>query len=224
MRGAERGKAGGRPGTRLWGMRPEQVRALASAVRHDIIDQLIARGSLSVRELAESLQRKPTAIYRHLRLLERVRLVRAARAAPPRGRPGLRYRPAAALMRRARSLRRAGKQPLMARVARTLALQAGRDYARAFRSGHGRIEGPLRNHWFFRRLSAPSAAKLRRINALLDALAVLLWTPEAAAAPRPQELVSFAWFVTPAGTPRSRRRSVGARRRVAGGATSARLS
>jgi len=213
VRGAGRGKAKGRPGTSLWVMRAEQVSALASAVRHDILDHLSARGPLSVRELAESLQRKPTAIYRHLRLLERVRLVRAERAPLPRGRPGLRYSPAAALLRRARSVRRAGNAGLMARVARTLALQAGRDYARALRFGHGRVAGPLRNHWFFRRLSDSSAAKLRRINVLLDALAVLLQAPEAAPAPRSRELVSFAWFVTPNGTRRSSRRPVRAQRR-----------
>jgi hypothetical protein len=42
-------------------------------------------------------------------------------------------------------------------------------------------------------VAAPSKARLARINALLDELATLVWTPD----PNPGPPMSVAWFLAP---------------------------
>ena len=54
----------------------QQIRALASTVRQELIDALQALGTASVPELAKQLGRPADALYYHLRALQRVGLVR----------------------------------------------------------------------------------------------------------------------------------------------------
>jgi predicted transcriptional regulator len=186
----------------LWVMRKDQLEALTSTVRHDIIDHLVALGPLSVAGLAMSLQRRPTAVYAHLRRLERVGLVVAVQVRRRRGRPALLYQAIAPLIRLARAPRDPANRAVMARIAKAVASQAAKDYRKAFQRSDCRIEGPARNHWIFRSLSAASPNRLRRINSLLDELARLIWTPD----PKPGRLISLTWLLSPIGanpSPRS---------------------
>jgi DNA-binding transcriptional ArsR family regulator len=176
-----------------WVYSRKQLIALTNPVRHEIVDRLTALGPLSARKLARALDRKQTAIYRHLRTLERAGLILKC---GPRGHRGAatEYRAVAALVRLARAPRLAGNRALMAKMARVVGAQAARDYARGFRSPIWTLDGPARNHWFFRLVSAPSAARLKRINALLEELAELAWTPD----PAPGPVIHVAWFMSPA--------------------------
>jgi len=57
-----------------WIDRPEQIRALASPLRHEIGDRLAANGPMTIAALARALGRRPTAIYHHVKKLEAVGL------------------------------------------------------------------------------------------------------------------------------------------------------
>ena len=54
-----------------WIMTPDQLAAMASPRRQDIVDRLAATGPLSVKELAAQIGARPPALYHHIeRLLE----------------------------------------------------------------------------------------------------------------------------------------------------------
>jgi predicted ArsR family transcriptional regulator len=174
-----------------WIATPEQLSTLKSSVRHDILDRLVALGPLPIRSIAAALERKPTAIYRHMRILERAGLVVAVETSGTRGRPANIYRAIASVVRIAPELRDPRNGRGVASIVRSTAAQAAREYAE---SAAGRIEGPQRNHWFGRLLAAPSRQKLARINALLDEVVELILTPDSKSGP----LVHLTWIMSPA--------------------------
>lgn len=177
-----------------WITRKDQLRTLASAIRLDIGDRLAALGPMSVKELAASTGKKTTPIYHHLEQMEKVGLVRKSRASGTRGRPAAVYEAPGKLTRLARAPVTAANRKPMAKIGRIVASQAAKDYARGFKSKQWQIEGPARNHWFFRCITQPSPARLAKINELLDELAVLIWTPD----PSPGPLtMNVAWFLSP---------------------------
>jgi DNA-binding transcriptional ArsR family regulator len=178
-----------------WVMRRDQLNAVTSAIRHDILDHLVARGPLSVHDLALSLHRKPTAIYSHLQRLLKVELVVAIRVSRKRGRPTLLFRPVAPLIRLARAPNNPRNRPVLARIAKTMSSQAATDYGKAFQHMDWVIDGPARNHWVFRCMTAPSPQRLAKINKLLDQLTRLVWTPD----PKPGRLMSVTWLLSPVG-------------------------
>jgi DNA-binding transcriptional ArsR family regulator len=182
-----------------WVMRRDQLNAVASAIRHDILDHLIARGPISVHDLALSLHRKPTAIYSHLQRLLKVDLVVGIRVSRKRGRPTLLFRPIAPLIRLARAPNEPRNRPILARIAKTMSSQAAADYGKAFQHMDWVIDGPERNHWVFRCMTAPSPQRLAKINKLLDQLAGLIWTPD----PKPGRLMSVTWLLSPIGAAKS---------------------
>ena len=199
-----------------WIMRPDQVEALASAVRLDILDWLVMSGPLTVRALAQVLGRKPTAIYHHLAQMEELGLVRSFPAEVERGRPALVFAPAAPMMRLAHAPLRPENRSAMAKVARVVGNEAAKEYAAAFKSDRWKVEGEGRNLWFFRVVASPSPRRLKQINAMLEQLVDLMWSPD----PEPGELTSIAWILAPltksskkpsAKKPSSKSRSGGAR-------------
>jgi hypothetical protein len=177
-----------------WIMRKDQLQILASAVRLDIADRLAALGPMSVKELADSMGKNTTPIYHHLEQMGKVGLVRRTSASGTRGRPAAVYEAPGELTRLARAPRIASNRKPMAKIGRIAAGQAGKDYARGFKSKNWQIEGPARNHWVFRCITQPSPKRLAKINELLDQLAALIWTPD----PSPGRLsMSVAWFLAP---------------------------
>jgi DNA-binding transcriptional ArsR family regulator len=189
------GKGGsGRSGKQVrWIADPRQLKALSTPIRHDIVDRLTALGPLPVKELADVLGRKPTAIYRHLITLEKLGLVAASRVSGARGRPAMIYCAAAPRMRIARAPRVKGNRGPMAKIASAMARQAARKYTAAFRSNDWIVEGAKRNHGFVALVSAPSNKRLAKINALLDELTHLIWTPD----PKPGKRIRVTWFMSP---------------------------
>lgn len=181
-----------RPAT-YWIDRPEQIRAVASPIRQEIVDRIAALGPITVHELARSLGRRRTAIYHHLKRLDRVGLIQAVESPCARGRPALLYETVAPRMRLARAARRPGNRAPLTKAGASAAKQAARDYGAGFLAPTWALEGPARNHWFFRVVATPSPARLRRINTLLDELAELVWTPDR----NPGPPISLAWFMAP---------------------------
>jgi predicted ArsR family transcriptional regulator len=177
-----------------WITRKDQLQVLASAIRLDILDRLTALGPMSVKELAAATGRNTTPIYHHLEQMGKVGLVRTIYASGTRGRPAAVYEAPGEITRLARAPLTASNRKPMAKIGRIVAGQAGKDYARGFKSKKWQIAGPARNHWFFRCVAQPSPERLAKINELLDELAALIWTPD----PSPgQSPMSVAWFLSP---------------------------
>jgi hypothetical protein len=86
-----------------------------------------------------------------------------------------------------------------------MATRAARDYALGFDAAHWRIEGPGRNHWMFRLVNRLSPARLRAINAHLDEIARLAYTPD----PAPGALVSVACLLAPIAERRAAKHGLG---------------
>ncbi|HEY1961526.1 MAG TPA: helix-turn-helix domain-containing protein [Rhizomicrobium sp.] len=184
-----------------WISRPEQLCVLQNTVRHDILDRLTALGPSPVRSIAAALGVQPTAIYRHLRLLERAGLVVAIKKTGSRGRPANTYRAIAPLVRFARAPLESENRPIMANIVKSVAGRAAREYRDALTDSDTRIEGPRRNFWFLRLQTAPSAKKLARINQLLDEVAELIWTPD----PTPGPVLHVTWIISPSSSSEKRR-------------------
>lgn len=106
------------------------------------------------------------------------------------------FRPIAPLIRLARAPNDARNRPLLARIAKTMASQAAADYSKAFQHMDWVIDGPARNHWVFRCMTAPSPQRLAKINEHLEQLARLIWTPD----PKPGRLMSVTWLLSPIGS------------------------
>ena len=201
MAGRVRGRYNGRSGNAgcgqtmkiYWIQRKDQIEALSSPARQDIADRLGAIGPSTVAVLAAALGYQPTALYRHLVALRKAGLVEALPQAGARGRPATQYRLVASLVRWARAPRVAANRPPMARAARALATRAAKDYAIGFNEPNWTIAGPGRNHWMFRLVARLSKPRLKRINALLNEVARLSYTPD----PRAGALVSVACLLSP---------------------------
>lgn len=185
-----------------WILRSDQIAAVTSPLRQEIVDRLAAFGPEGVRELALALGRRPTSIYHHVRRLERVGLLSTVPGDGTLGRPSVRYATIAPRMRLARAARVPSNWKPLRRAAAAAASQSSRDYAKGFGAGHWKIEGAGRNHWFFRVVASPSRGRLREINTLLDRLAELVWAPD----PRPGTPISVAWFLAPLAPKRRKRR------------------
>jgi DNA-binding transcriptional ArsR family regulator len=148
---------------------------------------------MTVADLAKALGRRPTAIYHHLQKLEAVGLVRTREETGERGRPAVLYETVAPRMRLARAARLPKNRRPLARAGAAAATQAARDYTAGFHAHPWTIEGPGRNHWFFRVVANPSPSRLKRINELFNELAELVWEPD----PKPGPPMSVAWFLSP---------------------------
>jgi len=158
---------------------------------------------MSVSEIGAALGRAPTAIYHHLRQLEAVGLVmseRPAGAPAEPGRPSLLYRAVGRVLLATDVSRDPANRKLIARIARAATSQTARDFEIGLTSGGRVISGEGRNHTFFRAVGAPSPERLARMNALLEELADLIWTPD----PQPGPPVAIAWVLAP--LERSRRK------------------
>lgn len=181
-----------------WITRPDQLSVLASAVRMDIIDRLVAVGPMSVKDIALWTGKRPTPIYHHLQRMERVGLVRSTQIADTPGRPAALYEAVGRVMRLARAPLAKSNRKSMARIGRIVAGQAAKDYALGFHSPVWKIAGPAKNHWVFRCVARPSPKRLGDINALLGKLAELIWTPEPTLG---KISISVAWFMSALDTP-----------------------
>ncbi len=154
--------------------RRDQLVALASAVRQEVIDTLQAAGPRSAAEVARLMGRPPDALYYHLRKLLAVGLV-VVRENRRRGR---RMETVYDLVGRPLSLRypdpsEAHGHPLP-RLVRAMTRTAERDFQTALGNGSPRPTGRSRNLWAGRRHAWLTATDLHRMNVLIDALTGLM--------------------------------------------------
>lgn len=181
-----------------WISDPAQIEASANAVRTEINDLLVAAGPMNVREIAHNLGRNVTAVYHHLKLLEKVGLIESLpQESSPRGRPHVVYRTVGKRLRMRRAAENEALRPLVAKCAKVVAAQAGKDYVAGLNHPEARFDGPKQNLLFGRAVLRASPEKIARINAQLTELT------ELALEPSDEEglLVSVAWFFSPLDRP-----------------------
>ncbi|MBX3724495.1 MAG: helix-turn-helix transcriptional regulator [Xanthomonadales bacterium] len=157
--------------------RPDQIRALASTVRQDIVDTVQALGSASVPELARHLSRQPDSLYYHVRALLKVGLlVRQPADRVQGGRSEAMYataRPDRRLQLAYPSRDGKARAALEALVGNMLR-SAHRDFTAASKDPDCMLTGPRRALWAGRSKGWLSTTELERCNALLAELTGLL--------------------------------------------------
>ena len=154
---------------------PRQLETIASPRRQDMLARLAACGPLSIRELAEQVGARPTALYHHLEKLLDVGLVIEAGSRLRNRRRETLYETVAQRLR----LSRAHRDPKHAEAVADIVSAQTRQLARDFRGGQISAaradDGDERNLTFFRLVGRPSAEQLARINACLVELTELMF-------------------------------------------------
>ncbi|MBA2707660.1 MAG: helix-turn-helix transcriptional regulator [Gemmatimonadaceae bacterium] len=154
---------------------PRQLRALVSPLRQEVLDGVADIGPCTIADLAVLLGRTPTALYRHVKRLEKVDLL--FRVEPHSVSVG---RPAAVLDVPGRPLfihqgALAGKADSAVR-AHLLAMlrNAGRGYLRALNSNDAVRWGKRRNLWHARWKGRLNEEELESVTAHLSELIAML--------------------------------------------------
>ena len=191
--------------------RRDQVAALESAVRQEIIDTIQAAGPLSAAELSALMGRPADALYYHLKRLVKVDLllVRATRRSGRRdeavydlaGHPLVLDYPVTA----------SGSRHPLSGLVRSMLRTAEKDFRAALGTATARPDGDRRNLWAGRRHAWLSARDLERVNALLDQLVAITTR---AREPEGGELCTLTLVLAPRASRAGRRPSSTSSRRA----------
>ncbi len=149
---------------------PRQIRALASPLRQEIVDCLLASGPMSVAELSAELGKPADSLYYHIRLLKAVQLIQelGQRSTGRReesvfdliARPlRVHYQPSSAANRKA-----------VNKMSRAMHRLAERDFERALESKHVTVDGRHRNVWAGRLVGRFGKKDLVELNQIVDRL------------------------------------------------------
>jgi DNA-binding transcriptional ArsR family regulator len=179
-----------------WVEDPRQLACLASPVRMDIVDHLAGRGPTSIKDLAREIGREPSSIYHHVRLLADVGLVIEAGARVENRKSEKLDATPAPRMRLKKALGDKRHKPVMRDIVAALCRESERDFAAGLNHPRARSQGDDRNLGFFRLVNRVDRRTLKRINALLDEVAELLWQDPA----EHGDVVALTWTMTPLGT------------------------
>jgi predicted transcriptional regulator len=175
-----------------WVERADQLKCLASPVRMDIVDHLSGRPPASIKELADDIGRQASSIYHHVQLLVDVGLVVEAGTRVVNRKSEKLYATAAPRMRLKKALGDSRNAPVMREVVAALCREAERDFSRGL-TQKGETQGPHRTLGFYRQVNRVSKSSLKRINALLDEIAEILWQD-----PDPKgERIALTWMMSP---------------------------
>lgn len=147
-----------------------QMRALAAATRQEIVDVLPRMGTISVAELAAALGRPADSLYFHLRILQRVGLIRSAGSRPAARRREALFRAAGPeLSLSYRPGNKGNAQEVNPIIASMLRLGI-RDFHNAFKDADASVSGPYRELWALRRTAWLSRSQIARVNRYIHKL------------------------------------------------------
>ena len=176
-----------------WVLKRDQVQALASAMRMDMVDHLASAGPQSIKSLAADLGVKPSALYHHINKLLSVGLILEAGTQVENRKSEKLYRTPSPRMRLKRALDETALNTEVNKVADALARQANRDFHNGRGTKAARTDGPGRNLGFYRAMNRPSPENLEKINQKLDEIAELLWEDQDDGQPQ----ISLSWIMAP---------------------------
>lgn len=160
-----------------WITAPEQLQALASPMRQNIMDRLEGAGPSTVAELAEYLGTPQDALYYHVRKLEGVGLLRRVEMRKGNGRDAAVYDLAA---RNWHIRYRPGdpeNEECLSAITSGMLRQSQRDFERGFSAPHASVEGPARSLWSLRLEASLNEAELEAVNHHLEAIIKILRKP-----------------------------------------------
>lgn len=180
-------------GDTYWVVEPEQLQCLASPVRGDIIDHLVGRGPMAIKQIASSLGRQPSSIYYHIEKLLEVGLIEEAGRQVVNRRTEILYKTPGKKMRVKKALADMANRDVITQTAFGLLRQSQRDFERGYERASMKIDGDERNMGFFRLVNRPSPESLAEINGYLERIAEILWQER----DESQPLVAFAWTMAP---------------------------
>ena len=185
------------PDDTYWVLDRDQIDALASPRRHDIVDRLVASGPLSIKELAGMIGAEPPALYHHIKKLLKLGLVVEAGHRVVRRKRELLYRAPAKRMRLSRALDDPANRDVFIQMFTALSRQMARDYRRGALSPQARTHGEDKNLGFAHQIGRPSPRQLALINRKLEAIAEILWDSPG----KGEGLIGISWVVAPVPAP-----------------------
>lgn len=173
---------------------PDQIAAIASPIRQEVVDAIAAHGSATIAQTAFLLGRRPDSLYYHFAALERAGLL------VPQGtrREGRRQARVYDVPGRPLQMAYAQAPGAAARVVAGALSLARRDFARAL-AGAPVTEGPQREVWGARLRARLSPERIGRVNQLLSQIADLFQEPHPGEDARP---FAITWVFAPAQTGR----------------------
>jgi DNA-binding transcriptional ArsR family regulator len=154
---------------------PRQLETIANPRRQDMLARLSASGPLSMRELADQVGARPTALYHHLEKLLAVGLVVEARTRVRNRRREQLYETVAHRLRLAKAHRDPRHSKAVANIVSAQTRQLARDFRIGQESASRVDDGDARNLTFFRLVGRPSPEQLARINACLLEITEVMW-------------------------------------------------
>jgi predicted transcriptional regulator len=159
--------------------RPEQLRALISPVRQELVDVLSRMGAASLAEIATVLGRPADGLYYHVRLLVRVGLVFRAGSRNHAGRPEALFRAIAPqLALPYKTSPKSHVRAVTAIVASMLRLGT-RDFRRASSRPGYRFRGSRRELWALRTTGWLAPGEVKDVNTRILALSRAVSQPKA---------------------------------------------
>ncbi|MBM4186282.1 MAG: helix-turn-helix transcriptional regulator [Gemmatimonadetes bacterium] len=153
--------------------RRDQLAALESAVRQEIVDTIQAAGPRSAPEISALMGRPADALYYHLRRLVNVGLLVVKATRRSRRRDEAVYDLAGHPLVLDVPVSRGDAHPL-ARLVRSMLRTAERDHRAAVGTAAARPDGDRRNLWAGRRHAWLSPRDLERVNDLVDQLVSIM--------------------------------------------------
>ena len=153
--------------------RADQLEAVASPIRCQVVDELSVFGPSSVRQIAVRMKRSPESLYYHIKILVDVGIVVQDRTRQTGRRVEAVYRLVAPKMRIDRKVRSKDYMDALARACSALLRLAERNYRAALEHGGFVVEGRQRDlavRQYNLRLDRKGLAE---VNALLDRLTKL---------------------------------------------------
>ena len=156
---------------------PQQLRALASAARQEIVDVLSRMGTVTVAELAATLGRPADALYYHLRVLVRAGLVVSVESGTKRGKQEARFRTVAPELQLRYSADRERVRATSAIVSSMLRLGI-RDFRRTLEGNEARLAGPDRELWALRATGWLEPQAIQKVNTQIQDLRDAVWKPK----------------------------------------------
>lgn len=186
----------------FWILDKRQLRCLASPVRQDMLDRLAASGPMPAADLARALSLKPTALYRHLKILEDCALVKKAGAQIRNRRAENLYAAPARRLLLEKAFEAKSNAPALTKIVSALTRQLQRDAARGLMDGAGATAGAQRSLGFARRVGAPTARDLAVINQKLAEISAILRRRDG----KSGKLIALGWVMAPVGVARKKGR------------------
>jgi DNA-binding transcriptional ArsR family regulator len=154
-----------------------QMRALAAPTRQEIVDVLPRMGTVSVAELASALGRPADSLYHHLRILNRVGLLRSAGSRRLNGRSGTLFRAVAPEMSLCYELGRKGNGIQINPIIASMLRLGIRDFSNSFETADASVSGPNRELWALRKTGWLSQDQIAEINRYIEKLMHVMAAP-----------------------------------------------